>query len=129
HIWGRANPALFPTTLLGCLHRIYRTGAPLKKRATLLAQNEMKAAYKKTQQELSTNAKLRAFFSGVFLKRMFDWDQFVSGYLNGRDRKWQAKMKEMFSEKGYEPDTYDYYAQAVERYKGFFERNGFLFER
>ena len=95
----------------------------------MLAQNEMKAAYQKTQQELSTNAKLRAFFSGVFLKRMFDWDQFVSGYLNGRDRKWQAKMKEMFSEKGYEPDTYDYYAQAVERYKGFFERNGFLFER
>lgn len=129
HIWGRANPALFPTTLLGCLHRIYRAGAPLKKRATLLAQNEMKASYKKTQQELSTNAKLRAFFSGVFLKRMFDWDQFVSGYLNGRDPKWQAKMKETFSEKGYEPDTYDYYAQAVERYKGFFERNGFLFER
>ena len=128
HIWGRANPALFPTTLMGCLHRIYRTEAPVKRRATLLAQNEMKAAYKKTQQELKTNAKLRAFFSGVFLNRLFDWDQFVSGYLNGRDRKWQTKMKEMFSEKGYEPDTYDYYAQAMERYKGFFERNGFLFE-
>lgn len=129
HIWGRANPALFATTLMGCLHKIYRTGAPLKRRATVLAQNEMRAAYKKTQQELSTNAKLRAFFSGVFLERMFDWDQFVSGYLNGRDRKWQAKMKAMFSEKGYDPDTYDYYAHAVDKYQGFFERNGFLFER
>ncbi|HKS10313.1 MAG TPA: hypothetical protein VJS13_12255 [Pyrinomonadaceae bacterium] len=129
HIWGRANPALFPTTLLGCLHRIYRTGTPLKRRAALLAQSAMKAAYQKTQHELATNGKLRAFFGGVFLKRMFDWDTFVSGYLNGRDQKWQAKMKEMFSEKGYEPDTYDYYATAVERYKGFFERNGFLFER
>jgi hypothetical protein len=129
HIWGRANPALFPTTLMGCLHRIYRTGTPVKRRATLLAQDEMKAAYKKTQQELATNAKLRAFFSGVFLNRLFDWDQFVSGYLNGRDRKWRAKMKAMFSEKGYEPDTYEYYAQAVEKNKGFFERNRFLFER
>jgi len=129
HIWGRANPALFPTTLVGCLQRIYRTSAPVNKRATLLAQDEMKAAYRKTQQELSTNAKLRAFFGGVFLNRLFDWDQFVSGYLNGRNRKWQAKMKEMFSEKGYEPDTYDYYAQAVDKYKEFFERNGFLFER
>jgi glucuronate isomerase len=60
---------------------------------------------------------------------LFDWDQFVTGYLNGRDRKWQSKMKAMFAEKGYESDTYDYYAQAVEKYKGFFERNGFLFER
>jgi hypothetical protein len=129
HIWGRANPALFPTTLMGCLHRIYRTGAPVKRRATLLAHEEMKAAYKKTQRELATNAKLRAFFGGTFLSRLFDWDQFVTGYLNGRDRKWQSKMKAMFAEKGYESDTYDYYAQAVEKYKGFFERNGFLFER
>jgi DUF971 family protein len=129
HIWGRANPALFPTTLVGCLHKIYRPGAQVKRKATLLAHSELKAAYKKTQQELKTNAKLRAFFSDVFLKRLFDWDEFVAGYLNGRDLRWQAKMKEMFADKGYEQDQYDYYAQAVEKYKGFFERNGFLFER
>jgi DUF971 family protein len=129
HIWGRANPALFPTTLVGCLHKIYRTGAHVKRKATLLAQHELKAAYKKTQQELTTNAKLRAFFSDVFLNRLFDWDEFVAGYLNGRDRRWRAKMKAMFADKGYEPDQYDCYAQAVEKNKGFFERNGFLFER
>ena len=129
HIWGRANPALFPTTLVGCLHKIYRPGAQVKRKATLLAQSELKAAYKKTQQELLTNAKLRAFFSDVFLSRLFDWDQFVTGYLNGRDRRWQAKMTAMFADKGYEPDQYDYYAQAVEKNQGFFERNGFLFER
>jgi DUF971 family protein len=129
HVWGRANPALFSTSLVGYLQQIYRVGAPVKRKATLLANSELKAAYKKTQQELKTNAKLRAFFSDVFLSRLFDWDQFVSGYLNGRDRKWQATMKKMFAEKGYEPDQYDYYAQAVDKYKGFFERNGFLFER
>jgi hypothetical protein len=58
-----------------------------------------------------------------------DWDQFVAGYLNGRDDRWQAKMKQMFADKGYEPDTFDTYAETVEKHKGFFERNGFLFER
>ncbi len=129
HIWGRARPILFPTTLLGCLQRIYRVSAPLKRKATLLAQQELKAAYRRTQQELLTNAKLRAFFSDVFLSRLFDWDEFVVGYLNGRDRQWQSKMKQMFKDKGYEPHQYDDYAQAVEKNKGFFERNGFLFER
>lgn len=129
HIWGRARPMLFPSTLLGCLHKIYRPGASLKRKATLLADRELKAAYKKTQAELQTNAKLRAFFSKVFLSRLFDWDEFVVGYLNGRDSKWESKMKRMFREKGYDAHQYDDYAQAVEKNKGFFERNGFLFER
>src|SRR6185369_15353109 len=77
HIWGRANPALFPGTLVGCLQRIYRTGAPVEKKARSLAKAELKAAYKKALCALSTNAKLRGFFSGVFLSRLFDWDQFV----------------------------------------------------
>lgn len=129
HVWGRANPALFPGTLLGCLQRIYCARASLEKRAQALAETEMKAAYKKTQQELATNTKLRAFFSDTFLSRLFDWDQFVTGYCNGRDDHWQSKMKQLFAHKGYEPDTYEYYAQAIEKNKGFFERNGFLFER
>jgi hypothetical protein len=129
HIWGRARPMLFPSTLLGCLHKIYRPGPALKRKATLLADRELKAAYKKTQAALQTNAKLRAFFSKVFLSRLFDWDEFVVGYLNGRDSKWESKMKQMFREKGYDARQYDDYAQAVEKNKGFFERNGFLFER
>ena len=89
----------------------------------------MKAAYRKTQEALATNPKLRAFFGDTFLGRVRDWDEFVAGYLNGRDDRWQSKMKQMFADKGYESDTFDYYAEAVEKHKGFFERNGFLFER
>ena len=129
HVWGRANPALFPGTLMGCLQRIYRTSAPVEKKARALAKAELKAAYQKTLAALATNAKLRGFFGGVFLSRLLDWDQFVVGYLNGRDERWQAEMKQLFKQKGYEPDTYDYYAEAIEKYQGFFERNGFLFER
>jgi hypothetical protein len=35
----------------------------------------------------------------------------------------------LFVDKGYEPETFDVYAETVEKHKGFFERNGFLFER
>lgn len=129
HTWGRANPALFPTSLVGYLQCIYRTNAPLEKKARAVAQTELKAAYQKTLAAMMSNAKLRGFFGGVFLSRLFDWDDFVAGYLNGRDEQWQAQMKQLFQQKGYEPDTFEYYAEAVEKYKGFFERNGFLFER
>ena len=127
HIWGRANPALFAGTLVGSLQRIYRTGAAVEKRAQSLAERELKVAYTKTQRALQTNAKLRAFFSDTFLGRLSDWDQFVVGYLNGRDQTWHTEMEQMFAAKGYDPDTFEYYAQAVEKNKGFFERNGFLF--
>jgi hypothetical protein len=129
HVWGRANPNLFPGTLAGCLQRIYRISPALEQQAQELAQRELKAAYQKTQQALATNTRLRAFFSETFLGRLFDWDNFVAGYLNGQTSDWQSRMKQLFADKGYEPDTFDYYAEAVDKYKGFFERNGFLFER
>ncbi len=129
HVWGRANPALFPGTLAGCLQRIYRIDGSLLQRAQDLAERELKAAYRKTHQALAGNNKLRGFFSDTFLRRLHDWDEFVAGYLNGRSDDWQSTMKQMFARKGYEPDTFDVYANAIERHKGFFERNGFLFER
>jgi glucuronate isomerase len=49
--------------------------------------------------------------------------------LNGRDKRWDSEMKKLFAKKGYEPDTFDTYAGAIEQHKGFFERNEFLFER
>jgi DUF971 family protein len=129
HVWGRANPDLFSGTLVGCLQRIYRTGAQVEKQAQAVAESELKAAYQKTQRALTSNRTLRAFFNDTFLGRLFDWDEFVSGYLNGRGKRWQSEMKQMFAKKGYEPDTFDTYAQAVDKHRGFFERNGFLFER
>ncbi|HEU4796513.1 MAG TPA: hypothetical protein VFT02_12835 [Pyrinomonadaceae bacterium] len=108
HVWGRANPALFPGTLAGCLQRIYRIGVAVEKSAQQLAERELKAAYRKTQQALASNTKLRAFFGDTFLGRVRDWDEFVAGYLNGRDDRWQSKMKQMFADKGYESDTFDY---------------------
>ena len=127
HVWGRANPALFAGTLVGCLQSIYRPSAAVEAQAQATADEELKAAYHKTLAALSTNVKLRGFFSEVFLSRLFDWDQFVAGYLNGRSETWQTDMKKLFAKKGYEPDMFDTYTQVVEEHQGFFERNGFLF--
>jgi DUF971 family protein len=127
HVWGRANPALFPVSLVGYLMSIYRIGSEVEARAFALAEKELKAAYDKTHQAMLKDQRLRTFFSDVFMSRLFDWDEFVRGYLGGQDAKWKKKMKKMFAEKGYEKDAFDYYTQAADKGRGFLERNAFLF--
>ena len=127
HIWGRANPALFPVSLVGYLINIYRIGSELERRAQALAEKELKAAYDKTHRAMLNDRRLRAFFSDVFMSRLFDWDEFVRGYLGGQSEKWKKKMKKMFAEKGYEKDAFDYYTQAADKGRGFLERHSFLF--
>jgi DUF971 family protein len=127
HVWGRANPALFPSTLVGYLISIYRISGELEARAQQIAEEELKAAYHKTHRAMLEDPRLRAFFSDVFLSRLFDWDEFVRGYLGGQDAKWKKKMKKMFADKGYEADAFDYYTQAADKGRGFLERQRFLF--
>ena len=128
HVWGRANPALFPVSLVGYLMSIYRIGSELEACAQALAEEELKAAYHKTHRAMLDDRRLRAFFSDVFMSRLFDWDEFVRGYLNGQSAAWKKKMKKLFAEKGYEANAFDYYTQAAEKGRGFLERNAFLFE-
>ena len=127
HAWGRANPALFPESLVGYLLSIYRIGSELETQAQRLAEEGLKAAYLKTQQAILNDVRLRAFFSDVFRSRLFDWDDFARGYLNGRSAKWEKKMRKLFAEKGYEADAFEYYTEAADKGRGFLERNRFLF--
>jgi hypothetical protein len=126
HIWGKANPALFPTSLVGYLLGIYRIDASLEAEAQGVAETELRRAYKKTQHAVLTDHKLRAFVSDVFVDRLLDWDEFVAGHLRPT-KGWKSRMKRIFKEKGYEPDAFDYYTEAVEKYRGFVERNAFLY--
>ena len=128
HAWGRGNPALFPESLMGYLLSIYRISSELETRAQRLAEEGLKAAYLKTQQAILKDVRLHAFFSDVFRSRIFDWDDFVRGYLNGRSAKWEKKMRKLFAEKGYEAEAFDYYTEAADTGRGFLERNRFLFE-
>ena len=126
HIWGKANPALFPTSLVGYLIGIYRVDASLEAEARCVAETELRAAYKKTQHAVLHDRKLRAFVSEVFVSRLLDWDEFVAGYLRSK-KGWKTRMKRIFKEKGYESDAFEYYSEAVEKYRGFIERNSFLY--
>ncbi len=126
HIWGKANPALFPTSLVGYLLSIYRIDSRLETEAQCIAENELLRAYKKTQQSVLNDGKLRAFVNEVFVERLLDWDQFVAGYLSGKNG-WKSRMKRIFKEKGYERDAFEYYAEACEKYRGFIERNSVLY--
>ena len=128
HIWGKANPALFPTSLVGYLIGIYRIDRSLEVEAQRVAESELLRAYKKTQQAVLTDRKLRAFLSEVFVSRLLDWDEFVAGYLR-QEKGWKTRMKRIFKEKGYEPDAFEYYREAVEKYRGFIDRNVFLYLR
>jgi hypothetical protein len=126
HIWGKANPALFPTSLVGYLIGIYRIDSSLEAEARCIAETELRASYKKTQHAVLNDRKLRAFVSEVFVSRLLDWDEFVAAHL-GSKKGWKTRMKRIFKEKGYESDAFEYYAQAVEKYRGFIERNSFLY--
>ena len=128
HVWGRANPALFPTSVFGYLMSIYRIGEELEREAQALAHEELKAAYDKTHQAMLNDPRMGAFFSKIFLSRLFDWDKFARGYLGGRSAEWKAKMKQLFAEKGYEANAFEYYIEAVEKHPGFLERNAFLYQ-
>jgi alkanesulfonate monooxygenase SsuD/methylene tetrahydromethanopterin reductase-like flavin-dependent oxidoreductase (luciferase family) len=64
-----------------------------------LANEGLKAAYRKTQQAILSDVRLHAFFSDVFRSRLFDWDEFAHGFLNGRRAKWEKKMRKLFAEK------------------------------
>lgn len=127
HVWGRANPALFPVSLVGYLLSIYRIDSELETKAQTLAEEVLRAAYHKTQQALLSDARMKPFFSDVFLSRLFDWDNFAAGYLRGAPAAWETEMKKLFAEKGYEADAFEYYTKAVESSRGFLERNAFLY--
>ena len=128
HTWGRANPALFHTTLVGYLMSIYRVGSELADRAQTLAAEVLSATYRKTQHAIVHDPKLRVFFMNVFLDRLLDWDHFVKGYLNGKTPAWEAQMKKLLADKGYEKDAFNYFIEAAEKGRGFLERNRFLYE-
>jgi hypothetical protein len=126
HAWGKANPALFPTSLVGYLIGIYRIDSSLAAEAQCIAETELRAAYKKTQHAVLTDRRLRAFVSDVFVSRLLDWDEFVVGHLRS-EKGWKTRLKRIFKDKGYESDAFEYYTEAVEKYRGFIERNAFLY--
>ena len=133
YIWGGTNAAQRSTSAVGYLRCIYRIKDDIFERGQALASRVLREAYRKTQDGLLTNPKLRALFNDQFVSRLSDWDTFVTGYLqlNG-DRKaaeaWKRDMKKALAAKGYRREAYDKYAQAVETNRLFVEKYREVFD-
>jgi len=133
YIWGGTNAAQFATSEVGYLRNIYRVGEDLGKKGQALANQNLRRAYKKTQRVLSTNPKLRALFNEQFVRRLPDWDMFVSGYLQLNGNKsatssWKKEMTKTLTTKGYRHDSFENFEKAFDKNREFLERYSRLFD-
>lgn len=133
YIWGRYNERRFATSEMGYLQSIYRIGKDLDAEGQQRASVVLKEAYKKTQHELLTKAKLKEQFSKVFIDRLLVWDKLVAGYfrMNGDEPAnagVRKEMKAMLAAKGYDTGAYRSYMGTIKRYREFLERYSYLFE-
>ena len=133
YIWGNPSAKKSFVSEVGCLQSIYKVSAALAAQGQALAKKALKEAYKATQEAMRTNAELRSFFSKGVVEKLLDWDTLVSGYLrlNGDESAvtaWKKKMRKLLATKGYQDDAFDVYLEVMDKYRGFLERQSFLFD-
>ncbi len=127
YIWGGTNAAQFATSEVGYLRSIYRVSDALARKGQSLAHQALRKAYQKTQASLLTDPKLRALFNEQFVKRLPDWDTFVSGYLQLNGDKattttWKKEMKKTLAAKGYRQEAFEAYENAIKKNREFLEK-------
>ncbi|HWN11931.1 MAG TPA: hypothetical protein VNO50_22070 [Pyrinomonadaceae bacterium] len=133
YIWGRSNPKRFARSALGYLQGLYHIENEMDAQGQRIIQTALKDAYKKTQNQLLTNEKLRPLFSRVFIERLLVWDTLVDGYfqMNGdrpANARWKREMRKMLAGKGYRRDAFTSYTATIEKHHEFLERYLFLFD-
>ncbi|MDT7540215.1 MAG: hypothetical protein QOE33_119 [Acidobacteriota bacterium] len=133
YIWGRSSREQFAASEVGCLRKIYKVGDHLNAETESLWRVALKAAYKKTQQELLTNSRLRPLFNRMFRERLLDWDTLVRGYIRTKRNRsaatrWKKEMIKMMAAKGYGQGVFESYLETMEQHTPFLERNSFLFD-
>jgi hypothetical protein len=130
YIWGRSSPKQFARSEVGCLQSIY--GIADKTQGQTLARAVLKEAYRKTQDTMLSNSRLRSSFHKGFIDRLLDWDTLVGGYfqMNGNKSaaaRWKKKMKVMLKAKGYGNEAFEAITEAIQKNIEFLERNRDLF--
>jgi hypothetical protein len=130
YIWGRSSAKQFARSEVGCLQSIY--GIADKSEGQALARAVLKEAYRRTQDAMLSNPRLRTAFHEGFIDRLRDWDTLVSGYfqMNGDKSaaaRWKKKMKEMLKAKGYGKGAFEAIVEAIKKNIEFLERNRDLF--
>jgi hypothetical protein len=130
YIWGRSSAKQFARSEVGCLQSIY--GIADKSEGQALARAVLKEAYRRTQDAMLSNPRLRTAFHEGFIDRLRDWDTLVSGYFQMNGDKsaaagWKKKMKEMLKAKGYGKGAFEAIVEAIKKNIEFLERNRDLF--
>jgi hypothetical protein len=133
YIWGRSNSEEFSASEVGYLQKIYQVNEDVCEQGQALAQTALRDAYKETQRELLTNAKLQSLLGKAFIERLLDLDALFSGYLQLTPEtlastRWKQEMKMMLSMRGYKARTCDLYIDAIETNRAFLARYAFLFD-
>jgi len=132
YIWEPANPDLFPTSIAGFLRSIYRIQDDKQSEGHALLVHGLKDAYKRTQQAMLGDSRLRAFFNPKFLTRLQIFDTLVSGLLHPKPEEpswqaWKERMTEMLKANGYRENSFDSFREIIEVNKPFLERHLYLF--
>jgi hypothetical protein len=117
------------TDLLRAIYRVDKKGVS---RGEAALNSELKAAYRKTQDEICANPRLRACFSSVFVERIRDWDQIVVRYLSVKDdaskvESWRDETTRLLQRKKYDEGLIREHLRCIENYSNFLQKYSFLY--
>lgn len=115
--------------LLGAIYRVDQT---VESEGYSALNSEIRAAYRRTQDEICTNPRLQGCFSSVFVERLRDWDQIVVRYLSIKDDPskvdlWRDETTRLLQEKKYDEALVHEHVRCVEKYSNYLQKYSFLY--
>ena len=114
------------------LRAIYRVDQTVASEGHSAMNKEIKAAYRKTLDEICNNSRLQDCFSSDFVERIRDWDRIVARYLSVKDDPskvdlWRDETTRLLKEKRYDEALVREHLRGVEKYSYFLEKYSFLY--
>jgi hypothetical protein len=114
------------------LRAIYRVDQKVASKGSSILKRELKTAYRKTQDEICSNSRLRACFSSSFVERIRDWDQIVVRYLQIKDddskvELWREETDRLLRDKKYDEALIREHLRCIENYSNFLQKYSFLY--
>jgi len=114
------------------LGAIYRVNPTMASTGRSSLNRALRAAYRRTQEELCNNSLLQNCFASSFVERIRDWDQIVVRYLSVRNDPskvdlWRAETTRLLQEKSYDGGLIRQHLLCIERYSNFLQKYSFLY--
>lgn len=128
HVWGFRNAR----GEVELLREIYRVDSSVESQGLSSLRDELRTAYRKTQDEICHNERARGFFHRPFVDRLRDWDEIVEHYLSIKnDRQkveaWKEQTELLLRRRGYSEALVEEYLLGIERHHSFLGKYSFLY--